>query len=132
MHLSVFIAICTMLVPGFLYFGRIQVLNDNRRWWQLAVLASTAALVSFALYGTGFIKLVEATVLSIPIYQLLLFRLCYALFIRWKKREPKDCSLVFSTGLAVDRVFSIIYVLMAIMSPFALIGPLVWGGNLAA
>ena len=121
-----------MAVPGFLYFGKIHVLNDYRRWLQLAAAGSTALFASVALYFAGVIGLVAAMVLAIPIYQLLLFRLFYVAYVNWAKREPQDCSLIFRGGMAADRTFSIIYTLAAIMSPFALIGPMLWGTDLAA
>ena len=126
------IFICTMLVPGFLYFGKIRVLNDYARWLQLALVGAAALLASIALYIAGVIDRVEAIALCIPVYQLLLFRLFYVAYVSWAKREPKDCSLVFTGGMVADRTFSIIYTLTAIMSPFALIGPMLWGTDLAA
>ena len=126
------ISICTMLVPGFLYFGKIRVLNDYGRWLQLALVGAAAAVASISLYVAGVIDQVEAIALCIPVYQLLLFRLFYVAYFNWVKREPKDCSLVFTGDMVADRTFSIVYTLAAIMSPFALIGPMLWGTDLAA
>ena len=126
MNMPLLIAICTMPVPGFLFFGKIGILNNRRLWMQMVTLATGILILSIALFIAGIIGPVAAVALGIPIYQLLLFRVFYTLFLKWKKREPRDSSLVFSPGLAADRAFSIVYTVMAMISPFAWIGPMIW------
>ena len=121
-----------MLAPGLLYLGKIATLNDSKRWFQLSVLALAVALVAWVTTLRGLIALIFAVVASIPLLHLLLFRVCRALFVRLKGREPKDASLVFTSGLAADRAFALVYVLLAVGMAFALVGPLIWGASAAA
>lgn len=62
-----------------------------------------------------------------PLFQLLLFRLGYILFVRLCSREPVDVARVGRSGLALDRIFSVVFFLLSVLFPFAIIAPLVWG-----
>ncbi len=132
MNINAVIAITTMLVPGFLYMGKIATIKDSKRWFQLSVLALTVALVVWVVAFLGLTDPVFAVAVSVPLLHLLLFRACLALFVRLKGREPKDASLVLTSGLAADRVFALVYVLLAVGMAFALVGPLIWGASAAA
>ena len=132
MNISALIAITTMLVPGLLYLGKVAALNDSKRWLQLSVLALVVALVAWGAALFGVIDLVLAVAASIPLLHLLLFRACRGLFVGLKGREPKDTSLVFTSGLAADRIFALVYVLLAVGMAFALVGPLIWATSAAA
>ena len=121
-----------MLVPGLLYLGKISALKDSKRWLQLSVSALAVALAAWVIALLGWTNQVFAVAASIPLLHLLLFRACPALFVRLKNREPKDASLVFTSGLAADRAFALVYVLLAVAMAFALVGPLIWGAGAAA
>lgn len=53
-----------------------------------------------------------------PLVSLGLFSLMRAVFVRWKKREPRDTFMDWSRGLAADRWFNILYFSLG---PFLLI-----------
>ena len=56
-----------------------------------------------------------------PFYQLILYRCAFFKFLKKMKRIPKDVAFNFKTGLFFDRVFTLLYLMVAIMLPIVVI-----------
>lgn len=51
--------------------------------------------------------------LLVPLLSLFLFRLLRRLFLKWFKHEPRDTFFNWESGLGEDRVFNILYWILA-------------------
>jgi hypothetical protein len=90
---------------------------------ELLIRRASFAVIFFvasALFALGIILRITAQdkpsavgALLVPLLSLLAYRLARALFVRSMGREPQDTYLNWSKGLAVDRVFNILFVAVA-------------------
>lgn len=119
---TLIIVAAILFIPGIIQMGWIHVLNNRRSWSLLTLIACLLAAMSLVLYLQRLVGLPIALALAAPIYHLLLFRLFYRLFVQRQHRDPKNCALVWTSGLAIDRFFSITYLLVASLSATCAIG----------
>lgn len=126
-HNELILAACIFSVPALLMLGVIRVLNDGRSWRVLIWAASLLAATGISLFMSSRMGAEGAVAAAAPLYQLLLFRLGYTVFVRHCRREPIDVAMVWQTGLALDRVFSISYFLLSVFVPLAIVSSLTWG-----
>ena len=90
---------------------------------ELLIRRASFAVIFFvasALFALGIVLRITAQdkssavgALLVPLLSLLAYRLARALFVRSMGREPQDTYLNWSKGLAVDRVFNILFVAVA-------------------
>lgn len=48
-----------------------------------------------------------------PLLSLCLFRVCHNIFLKQFNREPRDTAFIWESGMGADRVFNIMYLILA-------------------
>ena len=116
----------TIAVPSILMMGWVRILNSFDSWRLLFAASVVVVAIAGWLLSHGRLATPEAIALAAPLYHLLLFRAAYSLFLRRMGREPENVSLVWTRGLAADRIFAFSYPMVSVFSVFAVIGHLIW------
>ena len=109
----VFISLSALLI--FMFFRQLL---DNKKSW-LLLLKIFAVLAVIGILGLG--KSIMYLSFITPIYAVAIYRPLYILFKKGMHREPIDTAGNWTPDLFYDRLFNIVYVLLSIIPPFAII-----------
>lgn len=111
-----------MLIPFFHLFYIPKYLILKKYFQFILSLLVFSGILALVLFISNFISLSILILVFSPIYQILLYRYLFSLYVNKYKRVPKDVTFNFKTGLFLDRLFAIGYSAIAQLPILILLG----------
>lgn len=106
-----------MGIPLFHILYKPKYLLLNKPYKLILKLLIFVALLFLIFYLYKLISFELFLFTLFPFYQLILYRYSFLKFLNKMKRIPRDVAFNFKSGLFIDRVFTISYLILAIMVP---------------
>jgi len=97
----------------FIFLFKKELLVDTESFKIILGISVALFLVGLALHFTEAGRSMSGALLG-PLLTLGLFHVCRQFFLKYYNREPKDTFLNFGKGLAADRLFNIVYGVLAL------------------
>jgi hypothetical protein len=106
-----YLAIGGFVVIIFLF--KRELLVEEESFQLIGAISILLFIAGLVLHFTEAGRYSMSGALLSPLVSLGLFRLCRRIFLRRLNREPRDTFLDWSRGMAADRVFNIVYFILA-------------------
>jgi hypothetical protein len=93
---------------------RMDLLIHEKSFRLILGVSVALFFIGLILHFTNATRYSASGALLTPLLSLVLFRLCRKTFLRLYKHEPRDTLLNWEPGLGADRLFNIVYFVLAL------------------
>jgi len=107
----------SLIVPAIFFVGLGDSMTKRPGSLWLAGLVLGAAIVGVGARIAGGLDYWMTITCLIPLYQLGIFHVLHALFVRWFGRAPQSAVFNFAEGIPQDRFFSLALMVLATFVP---------------